>query len=107
MEKLIVGSRVNISAIVTKITKDKNGNGVIVIEDVHVNTEYYSDHEWVNLSKRLQYPGGEDNPPLKVGDKIKATAEVYEYLDSGNLSNMKIGFKTFRSVRIVGEDSEG
>lgn len=95
-----MGSRVHISAIVTKISKDKNGNGVIVIEDVHVNTEYYKDHAWIKLSKRLEYPSGVNEPPLKVGDKIKATAEVHEYLDGSSVSDMKIGFKTFRSVRI-------
>lgn len=102
-EKLVVGSRVLISAIVTKIGKARDGNDAVLIEDVHVNGEYYKDHAWIKMSKRLQYPGGIDEPPLKVGDKIKSTAEVYEYLDGSSVSDMKIGFKTFRSVRIIGE----
>lgn len=99
-KKLIVGSRVSILAKVSKITLDKNRNRVIVLEDVHVDGEYFRCHSWVKLSKRLEHPSNVDRK-LKDGDVINATAEVSEYIDSGDLSNRKVGFKTFRNVRIM------
>lgn len=99
-KKLIVGSRVSILAKVSKITLDKNRNRVVVLEDVSVDGEYFRCHSWVKLTRRLEHPSNIDRK-LKDGDTISATAEVSEYIDSSDLSNRKIGFKTFRNVRIV------
>ncbi len=98
MNKLI-NSRVNIVAIVDRITGDMNGVGRIVLKDLHVNGEYAKDHAWIKMTKAFR--------GIKTGDMFTATALVYEYMDSSDINRAKTGLKTIRSVQKIAEMQKG
>jgi len=92
-EKLL-GSSVEVSAVIENITLNKNTNNeMIVLANVHVNGEYFRDHSWIKMTKRLS--------KVSIGDKISATATLINYIDSSSIKNSKYGLKSFRNVQIT------
>lgn len=100
----VVGSRVSVVAKVTKVFIDKLKVERVVLEDIYINGEYFKDHSWIKMSKRLENAQTSKKPrKVKTGDIISATAEISEYLNGSCTADRKLGLKTFRHVVVTNE----
>lgn len=89
----LVDSSVEVIAEVEKIVRSKHSNSeMILLKDIYVNGEYFRDHAWIKMTKRLSV--------LVVGDKFTATATVMKYYDLETNREEKLGLKSFRSVKL-------
>ena len=92
--KSLVGTKVNVLSKVKRISNnDYMVTDYILLEDVYIQGEYWRDHCYIKKSERLE--------GVSKDDLISFTATLYEYLDSEDVTNMKIGVKEIRSVKKV------
>lgn len=89
--KDLIGKKITVTAKVARINGGKHMiENYILLHNVYVNEEYFRDHCYITLKRRLSV--------LKYGDYFTATAEMYEYIDSNDLTKKKIGLRGFRSI---------
>ena len=89
--KDLVGKKVVVTAKVARINDTKYmTEDYMLLHNVYVNGEYFRDHCFIVLKRRLSV--------LEYGDYFSASAEMYEYIDSNDLAKKKIGLRGFRSI---------
>lgn len=92
--KALVDSNVEVTAEVEKIVRSKHSNSdMILLKDVYINDNFFRDHAWIKMTKRLSV--------LVVGDKFTATATVIKYYDLETNREEKLGLRSFRNVRKI------
>ena len=96
--KDLVGEKVSMTAKVARINRSNHMvDDYMLLHNVYVNGQYFRDHSFVKLKRRLSV--------LKYGDLFAATAEMYEYIDFDDLEKKKIGLRNFRSIFKLTEES--
>ena len=89
----LVGSNIHITALVKKIVVDRTSNvEMILLNDVYINGEYFRNHAWVKMTKRLS--------SVSAGVNISASAKLIEYFGCDGKGD-KLGFRSIRSVKIL------
>lgn len=89
----LVGSSVQVTAVVDRIVEVSHSNiEMILLKDVYLNDEFFRNHSWTKMAKRLS--------SVDAGDKFTATATLINYFSSDNIYKDKLGLKSFRNVKI-------
>ena len=88
---MIAGQKVSVSAQYSGYRVDhKTGLTHLIFEAVWVDGTFFRDHTWIRKSSRLKN--------LEIGKRYRFAAIVSCYLDAGDVTREKIGFRHIRSV---------
>ena len=95
--KALVGTSVQVEFTVEKIVvSGHSGDEMILVNDVYVNGEFFRDHSWIKMTKRLSV--------VSAGDKVSSTAILMDYFDTNTNKKYKVGFRSFRNVKICNKN---
>lgn len=72
-------------------THTSSGLNKVVLTDIYLNDEYFRDHSFINMDKRLRH--------LSIGDTFTGTCKTVEYPDIEDINKNKIGITAIRNIR--------